>query len=141
MVCVDGAPNACLARADAWLPAPIRTVDENVDGASGDSGDSGGKSDGTSAGRLRTRVQRLLVDLSVLSPGQPVYAIRYGWPLDPAGDSCCPTVAVKQGNAPCVPGSCPLLTATHALPPNPFLAFVSKDGQCKCMPPQDCSGH
>jgi|EP01046_Picozoa_sp_COSAG06_P047590 hypothetical protein len=47
--------------------------------------------------------------------------------------------AFEQGKEPCVPGSCPLITATHSLPANPFYANIVA-GRCKCLPPQKCDG-
>ena len=38
-----------------------------------------------------------------------------------------------------MPGSCPLITATHSLPANPFYANIVA-GRCKCLPPQKCDG-
>jgi sialate O-acetylesterase len=82
-------------------------------------------------------VQKLSVDLGALHGKQP-QAIRYGWPLSRGADTCCPAKAVRSGLEPCVPGSCPIITATHALPANPFYATISAAGKCECMAPQVC---
>ena len=40
--------------------------------------------------------------------------------------------------APCVPGSCPLLSAKSQLPANPFFARLTGAGKCECAEPQVC---
>ena len=83
---------------------------------------------------------KLKADLrGLLKEGQSVLAIRYGWPISQSGgDTCCPSRVVSQGTTPCVPGSCPIITANTALPANPFYADITKGGKCKCMAPQQC---
>ena len=39
---------------------------------------------------------------------------------------------------PCLPGSCPLKTVGSALPANPFMARITAQGKCACVPPQRC---
>ena len=70
-------------------------------------------------------------------PMPPPLAIRYGWPLGGNGDTCCPFKTVMDGYEPCVPGSCPIITATNSLPANPFYATL-EGGKCHCMAPQTC---
>ena len=80
----------------------------------------------------------LLVDVSHLPSGSTILAIRYGWPLSRGADTCCPSKSVLAGLEPCVPASCPILTATSALPANPFYATL-EGGKCRCLAPQVCS--
>ena len=85
----------------------------------------------------------LTVDLAAASAkgsGAPPIAVRYGWPLSKGGDTCCPFAAVKGGTAPCVPGSCPIITREDSLPANPFYAAIGDDGECVCAAPQVCGG-
>ena len=86
----------------------------------------------------------LLVDLSKLGLGSVAspspLAVRYGWPLSKGGDTCCPFAEVKNGTAPCVPGSCPIITAQDSLPANPWYATLSSGGKCSCQAPQKCDG-
>lgn len=89
----------------------------------------------------------VMVDLSVprLHGAEPL-AVRYAWPLfdgfhGPTADTCCPTRSLQDGHGPCLPGSCPLYTATSELPANPFFATVVGSGveaRCRCMAPQSC---
>ena len=69
-----------------------------------------------------------------------VLAVRYAWALADGTDTCCPESSVSPlGLAPCVPASCPLLTAASQLPANPFFATVSaSSGKCACPHPQLC---
>ena len=69
----------------------------------------------------------LVVDVSALKlgPSGPL-AVRYGWPLSRGADTCCPSKAVRSGLQPCVPGSCPILTADSSLPANPFYATLDE---------------
>ncbi len=69
-----------------------------------------------------------------------VSAVRYGWPISNGADTCCPTKRVQQeGLEPCVPGSCPIITANTSLPANPFYAVLdAATGKCSCTPPQVC---
>ena len=53
-------------------------------------------------------------------------------------NGCCPDIAVKRGMEPCVPGSCPIITANTQLPANPFYATL-ESGTCHCTPPQTCN--
>jgi sialate O-acetylesterase len=107
---------SCLANASFWTAAALVAGD---DGAT------------------------LTVDLAAASTkgsGSPPIAVRYGWPLSKGGDTCCPFVAVKGGTAPCIPGSCPIITKEDSLPANPFYAAIGDDGECVCAAPQVCGG-
>lgn len=117
MVCVgkpDGStqPEDCIGDASLWMPAPLLKP--------------------SSASSVSADVSKLK-----LAP-QGVMAVRYGWPLSQGADTCCPTGNVMNGKQPCVPGSCPLITAKTSLPANPFYATIF-GGKCKCMAPQQCS--
>jgi hypothetical protein len=88
----------------------------------------------------------VLVDLNVprLNGAKPL-AVRYAWPLfdgfhGPTADTCCPTRSLQDGHGPCLPGSCPLYTATSELPANPFFATLvgGVDARCHCAEPQSC---
>ena len=68
-----------------------------------------------------------------------VVAVRYGWPLTGAGDTCCPFTPQTQGWAACVPGSCPILGAQSQLPANPWFANIDEGGRCRCLAPQTCN--
>lgn len=64
-------------------------------------------------------------------------ALRYGWPLSDAGDTCCPSKNATNGLAACAPGACPIKTASSYLPANPFFANLTS-GSCACLFPQVC---
>jgi hypothetical protein len=69
-------------------------------------------------------------------------AIRYGWPLSDAGDSCCPNKNSTNGFAPCIPGNCPIKTGQSLLPANPFYANITAgttSNVCACLLPQICN--
>lgn len=72
--------------------------------------------------------------------GGVISALRYGWTLSNQGDTCCPHKSVTQGWEVCIPGNCPIKTATTFLPGNPFYANVSVagGGKCACLKPQIC---
>ena len=63
------------------------------------------------------------VDLSKLQGLTPL-AARLAWVLfdepDQTADTCCPGHAAQIGRAVCMPGNCPLYSATSELPANPF---------------------
>eukprot|EP00937_MAST-01D_sp_MAST-1D-sp2_P001328 g1328.t1 len=103
-----------------WQPAPL------VAG-------SGGSGNGNS----------VAIDLAAAGlAGAEVHAVRYAWPLGDDGDTCCPQASVTGNGdtvvAPCVPGSCPLLSAKSQLPANPFFARLTDAGKCECAAPQVC---
>ena len=68
------------------------------------------------------------VDLSKLQGLTPL-AARLAWVLfdepDQTADTCCPGHAAQVGRAVCMPGNCPLYSATSELPANPFCKFLS----------------
>ena len=79
-------------------------------------------------------------------------ALRYGWG-GRSGDTCCPQSKPAAGLAACKPAGCPLLSASHFLPANPFHAILKPkaegEGQaegasqqlaCECPAPQVCGG-
>ena len=82
------------------------------------------------------------VDLGALEGLTPV-AVRLAWTLfdapDQTADTCCPGQAAQGGHSACIPGNCPLYSATSDLPANPFFATISQDGKCVCPAPQTCS--
>ena len=157
MVCV-GKPSAnappsaadCLADFSLWKAAPLSLPAQKTAGGSAAAAPS------------------LEVDLSGLA-GQVPVAVRYGWPLSTGADTCCPFTSVKSGKRPCIPGSCPIITAKNSLPANPYVGsslicgslFTSLltslltcsppgstccrwyanlvGGKCACMAPQTCS--
>lgn len=159
MVCIGkpGQPptsvDACLTDPSLWTAYPLHLAAASDEGKS--IGSSNSSSTATTAGASTTITGAAIVShfdgasppppttttaqiVSIsLPPGSPKpLAIRYGWPLN-GGDTCCPSLPVTQGLTPCVPGSCPLLTATNSLPANPFYATLEA-GKCKCMSPQKC---
>lgn len=77
------------------------------------------------------------VELTVPAPGTAPSAVRYGWPLSDAGDTCCPSRNVTSGRASCTPGACPVKTESSLLPANPFYANLTA-GSCACLAPQIC---
>ena len=67
-----------------------------------------------------------------------IHAIKFGW-SENAG-TCCIDLLENTGLAPCIPGSCGLMTSDSLLPANPFFAVITADGKCKCPEPQTCDG-
>jgi hypothetical protein len=65
-----------------------------------------------------------------------VQAVKFGWSF--AAGSCCVDLLESTGLAPCIPGSCGVMTRDSLLPLNPFFATVT-GGKCKCPAPQVCS--
>jgi hypothetical protein len=68
------------------------------------------------------------------------FGIRYGW-LN--GGACCSKMTapgdVTNPNAQMCPiKQCPLMLKTSGLPANPFMAKITTEGKCECMPPQKC---
>jgi hypothetical protein len=125
MVCVgtgsEGVadPNQCLTDASMWTMYPLRLV-----------------ADAEATGKQPPPVTTQTVAVHLPSGGPKPVAVRYAWPIG-NGDTCCPFRQVVEGLTPCVPGSCPLITATNSLPVNPFYATL-QGGKCKCMAPQKC---
>ena len=81
-------------------------------------------------------------DLTLLE-GRFPNAVRLAWPLGGTtvgkdDDMCCVGQLSGDGKAPCVPGNCPLYSATSELPANPFFARIESTGKCACMAPQAC---
>jgi hypothetical protein len=75
--------------------------------------------------------------------GKEPLAVRLAWPLaggtrGEVSDTCCPTRVIQYGHGICLPGNCPLYTASSNLPANPFFAVIS-GGKCRCAPPQVCN--
>jgi len=82
-------------------------------------------------------------DLALLKGRYP-HAIRLAWPLGGTtvghdDDMCCVSQAAGDGKAVCVPGNCPLYSATSELPANPFFASIASTGKCACLAPQACN--
>jgi len=67
-----------------------------------------------------------------------VHAIKFGWSENDG--TCCIDLLENTGLAPCIPGSCGLMTSDSLLPANPFFAVITADGKCKCPEPQTCDG-
>jgi hypothetical protein len=65
-----------------------------------------------------------------------VHAVKFGWDLK--GHPCCESLDIKNKLAPCIPGSCGIMTKNTHLPMNPFFAQISEEGKCSCTPPQTC---
>ena len=65
-----------------------------------------------------------------------VHAIKFGW--SEMGGSCCIDLLENTGLAPCIPGSCGLMTSDSLMPANPFFATIGTTGKCKCPEPQVC---
>lgn len=83
-----------------------------------------------------------VADLSVLKGATPL-AVRLGWPLfsqrvGTSDDGCCTSQQTMLGQAPCIPGNCPLYSDASELPANPFFAAITADGMCACEAPQRC---
>ena len=65
-----------------------------------------------------------------------VHAVKFGWSF--SDGTCCVGLLENTGLAPCIPGSCGLMTRDSLLPANPFFATIDDDGKCKCPVPQSC---
>ena len=77
------------------------------------------------------------VDLSAVNTtAGPVLAVKFGWGFD--NMNCCTDPDVAAGLAPCIPGSCGIVTEKSLLPANPFFAVLTLKGKCKCPLPQIC---
>jgi hypothetical protein len=64
------------------------------------------------------------------------FGIRYGW-LN--GGACCSKMVGELPNGQMCPiKQCPLMLKTSGLPANPFMAKITAEGKCECMPPQKC---
>ncbi|KAL1496899.1 hypothetical protein AB1Y20_014479 [Prymnesium parvum] len=74
---------------------------------------------------------RHTVEVDLAKSGGVAYAIRYAWEGD-----CCSEDPPHDG--PCPLASCPIIGGTSGLPANPFIAKLTADGKCKCIPPQQC---
>jgi len=68
-----------------------------------------------------------------------VHAIKFGW--SESDGTCCIDLLENTHLAPCIPGSCGLMTRGSLLPANPYFATIGADGKCKCPAPQACDGH
>ena len=73
------------------------------------------------------------ISLNVSTGG--VHAVKFGWSF--SAGTCCIDLASNTGLAPCIPGSCGVMTRDSLLPVNPFFASVV-NGKCKCPAPQVC---
>ena len=77
------------------------------------------------------------VDLSAVNTtAGPVVAVKFGWGFN--NMDCCTNPDVAAGLAPCIPGSCGIVTRKSLLPANPFFAVLTPQGKCKCPLPQIC---
>lgn len=65
-----------------------------------------------------------------------VQAVKFGWSF--VAGTCCIDLPTHEGLAPCIPGSCGIMTRESLLPLNPFFATVEASGKCKCPLPQTC---
>jgi len=81
------------------------------------------------------------VDLSKLQGLTPL-AARLAWVLfdepDQTADTCCPGHAAQVGRAVCLPGNCPLYSATSELPANPFCKSRLPTASATVRPGFDC---
>lgn len=95
-------------RGDIWTEVPIKLVDEAT----------------------------ISIDTSTLNvTSGGVQAVKFGWSF--GAGTCCVDLASNTGLAPCIPGSCGVMTRDSLLPLNPFFAIVA-NGQCRCPAPQIC---
>jgi hypothetical protein len=62
-----------------------------------------------------------------------VHAVKFGW--SSRAGTCCIDILANTGLAPCIPGSCGVMTRDSLLPLNPFFATVV-GGKCRCPLPQ-----
>ena len=77
------------------------------------------------------------VDLSLVNTsGGGVSAIKFGWGWNSM--DCCTSPQTAAGYAPCIPGSCGIMSAKSLLPINPFFATLTVAGKCRCPAPQVC---
>ena len=69
------------------------------------------------------------VDLSSVNASTgAVSAIKFGWGW--SNMDCCTSPETAAGLAPCIPGSCGIMSAKSLLPVNPFFATLSAAGKC-----------
>ena len=68
-----------------------------------------------------------------------VHAIKFGW--SESDGTCCIDVLESTHLAPCIPGSCGLMTGGSLLPANPYFATIGAEGKCRCPEPQTCDGY
>jgi hypothetical protein len=59
--------------------------------------------------------------------------VKFGW--SSRAETCCIDILANTGLAPCIPGSCGVMTRDSLLPLNPFFATVV-GGKCRCPLPQ-----
>jgi len=62
-----------------------------------------------------------------------VHAVKFGW--SSRTGTCCIDILANTGLAPCIPGSCGVMTRDSLLPLNPFFATIV-GGKCRCPLPQ-----
>ena len=68
-----------------------------------------------------------------------VHAVKFGW--SEMDGTCCIDLLANTHLAPCIPGSCGLMTAASLLPANPYFATIGANLKCKCPEPQTCDGY
>ena len=118
---------------DSGRPSPVQPC------ASDGFGHSGGMSDEQADWvqvdiKAGTSPNTLEVDLTK-SKGV-AFGIRYGWL---GGGACCSKMVGTPPNALMCPiEQCPLVLKGARLPANPFMAKITAEGKCECMPPQKC---
>jgi hypothetical protein len=96
-------------RGDIWAPVPIKLL-----------------SDAAS----------ISVDTSKLNVSTGgIHAVKFGWSF--SGGKCCIDLPSNTNLAPCIPGSCGIMTRDSLLPLNPFFAMVVEE-KCQCPLPQTC---
>ena len=79
----------------------------------------------------------VIVDISDVNiTAGPVLAVKFGWGFN--NMDCCTNPDVASGLAPCIPGSCGIVTKNSLLPANPFFAVLTRGGKCRCPVPQKC---
>jgi hypothetical protein len=79
----------------------------------------------------------IAVDLSAVNVSTgAISAIKFGWGWSHM--DCCTSPEVQAGLAPCIPGSCGIMSAASLLPINPFFATLTAAGSCRCPAPQVC---
>jgi hypothetical protein len=97
-------------RGDIWTEVPIRLLADQASIAVDTSG------------------------LNVSTGG--VHAVKFGWSF--SDGTCCVDLLANTDLAPCIPGSCGVMTRDSLMPLNPFFATIAEDGKCKCPNPQTC---